>query len=109
MGKMFLTDHSLIGDQQIATHAQDCTDILEFNKNQRKDSDENWRLADEDIKPVARIPRVVWLRLQQLGIDDQAQELMKYLEANPQYKRTEKQIGEKPKQYYDLAAPLRAE
>ena len=92
MGQVILTGHWNEGDKQIATHTQDITAILEFNKEQRKESDHNWRKADEDIKPVARIPKVVWMRLKQLGVDEQAQELMKFLERNPHFKRTEKRL-----------------
>jgi hypothetical protein len=38
----------------------------------------------------ASIPKVEYLRLQAMGIADDPQALMKYLELNPQYKTTSK-------------------
>ena len=101
-----LVDYRLVGDEQIGTHAQCVGNILNFNEEQRKHSDANWQLADPDIKPVARIPRVVWMSLNRMGITDTeaAKELMQWLERNPQWKRTEKQLEKKAPQYFDLAA-----
>lgn len=92
MGKLVLFDHIERGEDQIAVHGQTVGDILNFNEEQRKNSDENWQKADADLKPVARIPRATWIKLQQLGIADDADELMKFLERNPIYKRTEKRL-----------------
>ena len=104
--KPILVDYKEEGDQQIATHAQDVSRIFNFNEEQRKHSDENWKLADPEIKPVARIPRVVWMHLTRLGITDTdaAMELMQWLEKFPMWKRTEKQIGELPRLYFDFTA-----
>ena len=103
MGKLELADYRLEGDKQIATHVQDTTSILAFNAEQRRNSDENWQKADEDLKAVARIPLSVWLRLEAAGIADDAKELDKWLEENPQFKRTEKQLAAKPGMIFDLA------
>ncbi|KAB0668945.1 hypothetical protein F6V30_13995 [Oryzomonas sagensis] len=91
------------GHEMFATHGQVVGRIMNFNEEQRKNSEENWNAADPDMKPVARIPRVVAIKLQQLGILEDADELGKWLERHPEYKRTEKQIGEKPKLFVDLA------
>jgi hypothetical protein len=102
--KPVLVDHFTHGDEQVATHAQDISRIFNFCEEQRKNSDENWKLADPDIKPVARIPRVVWMALQRQGLTDTdaAKELMQWLELFPMWKRTEKTLEAKPPQYHDL-------
>ena len=92
MGRMNLLDYRLVGDKQIATHGQVVGHILNFCEEERKNSDENWQRADEDIKPVGRIPRVVMMLWQQMGIMDDANELMKALERNPEWKRTNKRL-----------------
>lgn len=99
-----LLQHYEQGDKQIAVHGQVVGDILNFNEDQRKNSDENWQRADEDIKPVARIPRIVWTYLQTIGLDQDAEGLMLWLEKHPEWKRTEKRIANtrKTDQFMDL-------
>ena len=92
MGKIIRYRHFDRGDQQIAVYAQDFRDVWEFNERQRLDSADNWQKADPDIKPVARVPRVVWLLWQQQGICDDENELMRALERHPEWKRTEKRL-----------------
>lgn len=103
---VILLNHYEEGNRQIAVHGQFVGRILNFNEEQRKNSDDNWRKADEDIKPVGRIPRCVAMLWQQMGILDDAEELMKALERNPEYKRTEKHISNSriTSQFHDLAA-----
>lgn len=92
MSRLILADHSLVGDQQIATHAQFDGYIRRFNYEERKNSDENWQKADPDLKAVGRVPKAVWLLWEQQGITEDANELMKALERHPEWKRTEKQL-----------------
>jgi len=87
---LILADHKIVGDEQIATHAQFDGYIREFCHEERKNSDENWQKADEDIKAVGRVPKALWLLWEQQGITEDATELMKALERNPEFKRTNK-------------------
>lgn len=76
-----------------AVHGQFTGHITNFNEEQRKNSDENWQRADADMKPVARIPRIVWIYLQSMGISDDPEELARWLDMHPEYKRTEKHLS----------------
>jgi len=63
--------------------------ILNQNEISRRNSAENWK-RDEDIKHYARIPRIVWMLWQSLGITEDEKELDKAIERNAALKVTEK-------------------
>ncbi len=89
--KCFLANYKYEKDKAIATYAQDETPILQANFEARQAEDKHHRTADLDMGfRFASIPKVEYLRLQAMGITDDPQALMKYLELNPQYKTTSK-------------------
>lgn len=92
MSRLILADYSLVDDKQIATHAQFDGYIRQFCHGERKNSDENWQKADPDIKAVGRVPKALWLLWEQQGITEDSDLLMKALERNPEFKRTEKRL-----------------
>ena len=65
--------------------------ILNSNEILRKNSDENWK-QDKDIKLVGRVPRVVWMEWERLGITADEVALEIALEMHPEYKTTEKRL-----------------
>lgn len=86
--------------QMKAVYAQEVGRILNANEEDRRNSDENWRNADEDIKKVGRIPLTTWLLWVQAGITDDPLKLLQMLERNPIYKTTEKQLAKKGAEIY---------
>lgn len=105
MAEIELIDAQLVGVQRgdgvIAGHySQRVGEILNANEEDRINSDENWSKADPDMKKVARIPRVVYMQLQQAGVVDDPQQLLQFLERNPQYKVTDKKFADKGREIY---------
>jgi aspartate oxidase len=88
---LFLTDAYFQDRQFIAEHAQDVSAVFNSNEDIRKNSDEDWNKAG-NMKLVARVPQVVWLMWESMGITDDPQELLKALERNAEWKTTEKQL-----------------
>ena len=93
MSKCVLADFKHEKDKSIATYVQDETPILQANFDARKAEDKHHRTPDLDMGfKFASIPKVEYLKLQKMGIADDPQALMKYLELNPQYKTTSKRL-----------------
>ena len=91
--KCILTDFKYDKDKAVGSYVQDERPILEDNFEARKNSDIHERTADLDMGfRFASIPRSEYIKLQKMGIADDPQALMKYLEQNPQYKTTNKRL-----------------
>lgn len=91
--KCFLANYRYEKDKAIATYAQDESPILRSNYEQRQAEDIHHRTSDLDMGfRFASIPKVEYLKLQAMGIADDPQALMKYLEQHPQYKTTNKRL-----------------
>ena len=87
-----LLDIENTGDKTVFRHGQECSDILNANAVDRDHSDENWN-KDKTMKHVARIPEVVWLELEQMGIAGDAQAMRVWLEQfGQEYKTTRKKL-----------------
>lgn len=96
MSELVLAKPKIVGitttpEKMRVDFAQRTGTILNRNEQDRKNSDDNWK-KDEDIKLVGRVPRIVWMLWQQLGITEDENELARALERNSEYKTTEKRL-----------------
>lgn len=92
--KVVLAGYRYEGDKAIATHMQDEGPILRANYEERQSQDVHHRIADLDMGlKFASIPKIAYLKLQEMGIAEDPQALMKYLEQHPQYKTTVKRLA----------------
>jgi hypothetical protein len=96
--RLILSEAHYEGDKLVARHVQNAAPILEANKEARKHSDENWA-ADPDTKKVASVDAATYLKWEAeckarhgCSLTQHPQFLMQMLEANPQYKTTEKRL-----------------
>jgi hypothetical protein len=91
--KCTLVDYKYDKDRAIGTYVQDQSPILKDNYEARKNSDIHERTADLDMGfKFASIPKSIYIQMQQMGIADDPQAIMKFLEQNPQYKTTNKRL-----------------
>lgn len=92
--RIALKNYRYEGDKAVATYVQDETAILQSNYEERQAQDIHHRTADLDMGfKFASIPKIEYLKLQQMGIAEDPQALMKYLEQHPQYKTTCKRLA----------------
>jgi hypothetical protein len=78
-------------DSLMFLHGQETEPILRSNKEDRLLTDEAWGHG-QSMKHVGRIPFVVWLQLEKMGIAQDGKLLRKWLNANPEYKVTTKHL-----------------
>lgn len=75
-----------------AKHAQTVGPILNSNEFLRNHTDENWDTT-KDMKLVGRVPQVVWLLWESMGITKDPKELLKALKRHKlEYMTTTKQF-----------------
>jgi len=87
-----LVDAGFDGDKFYARHTQDVSAVMNLNEEQRKNTDDDWRV-DKEFKHVGRVPRVIWLLWESMGITEDPKELLKALERHKDtLKTTDKQL-----------------
>lgn len=79
-------------DKVVFTHRQKVNDIYLLNQEDRKNSDEKWNGGDKDMKHVARIPMIEYIKMQQAGLTGDAATLLKAIELRPELKATTKTL-----------------
>jgi hypothetical protein len=76
-----------------ATYVQDTRSILERNKEERESQEARSRIRDLDMGfKFASIPKIEWLKIQKMGIDQDPVAIMKYVEINQHLKTTKKRL-----------------
>lgn len=81
-----------VGDKVLFHRAQDMNPYLLDNKEDRKNSAEDWARG-HDMKRVASVPIGMWEFLESCGIAGDEKELAKFLDRNPEYKTVEKHLS----------------
>jgi hypothetical protein len=89
---LILNDAYFTEKEFVAEHVEDVSSVFNSNEDIRKNSDEDWNKAGH-MKLVGRVPEVVWLMWESMGITDNPKELLKALERNAEWKTTEKQLA----------------
>ncbi|MFZ5989391.1 MAG: hypothetical protein ACOYWZ_20030 [Bacillota bacterium] len=78
------------GDKIIFRYGEDISDILKANYEDRKNTDEIWKVGKE-MKLAGRIPPSVWSEWEKLGLTGDSQDILTMLEKyHPEYKTTKK-------------------
>jgi len=91
MSELILLNIDEVDEKQIVTHVQDVSAVLNHNEILRQNSDEIWNSC-KGSKQVASLDMATYLELQKHGITQDPKLFMRWLERNPEYKTTTKQL-----------------
>jgi len=79
-GRIRLANYRYVGDEAVATYAQDESGVLQANHEARQAEDIRQRTVDLDMGfRFASVSKLRWLEIQKLGIDQDPEAIINYL------------------------------